>query len=66
MSKIRERLMATVERAEAEGKGNSLAEIERLVIRYGEEIQARLMSGLVEERQGGNKPKKNARSVSGS
>lgn len=39
MSPLQERLMALIGEAEAKGKGMKLAQLEQLVLEYGETIQ---------------------------
>jgi len=51
MSEIQEQLKRLIAEAEAKSKGKNIAEIEQLVIGYGEQIQRVLMQGLVSEGQ---------------
>lgn len=51
MSQLQERLMALIGEAEAKGKGMKLAQLERLVLEYGEQIQRTLLQGLVAQQE---------------
>jgi|DewCreStandDraft_2_1066082.scaffolds.fasta_scaffold96073_2 hypothetical protein len=51
MSPLQERLMAMIGEAEAKGKGMKLAQLEQLVLEYGEAIQRTLLQGLVTQRE---------------
>jgi hypothetical protein len=51
MSQLQERLMALIGEAEAKGKGMKLAQLEQLVLEYGEQIQRTLLQGLVAQQE---------------
>lgn len=51
MSPLQERLMALIGEAEAKGKGMKLAQLEQLVLEYGEVIQQTLLQGLVTQQE---------------
>ncbi|GEM82391.1 hypothetical protein [Meiothermus hypogaeus] len=51
MSPLQERLMVLIGEAEAKGKGMKLAQLEQLVLEYGEVIQQTLLQGLVTQRE---------------
>ncbi|RIH81378.1 hypothetical protein [Calidithermus roseus] len=51
MSPLQERLMALIGEAEAKGKGMKLAQLEQLVLEYGEVIQRTLLQGLVTQQE---------------
>ncbi len=51
MSPLQERLMTLIGEAEVKGKGMKLAQLEQLVLEYGEQIQQTLLQGLVTQRE---------------